>query len=100
MHGIMYTNLLQDIYPSCPDVTDVSGRTPLDWAAQRGNTEVVNYLLFLQKPSTHETSGMHVGVHVPYYIYLCFCNYAYIHMFLALLTFILTVEVYKSHILQ
>ncbi len=36
---------------TCPDVTTNVGKTPLDFAVQRGHTEVVDYLQSLQ-PST------------------------------------------------
>ncbi len=52
---VMYTKLsvlLQDL--TCTDVTNDYGKTPLDWAVQRGHTEVSEYLKSVRKPSTPE----------------------------------------------
>ncbi len=43
---------------TCLDVTDDAGRTPLDYAVQRGNTKVADYLKS-QKPSTPEPGMCH-----------------------------------------
>ncbi len=38
----------------CTDVTDDGGETPLDYAVQKGHTEVSEYLKSVRKPSTPE----------------------------------------------
>ena len=39
---------------TCPDVTSMAGRSPLDTAVRWGRTEVVDYLQSLRKPSAPE----------------------------------------------
>ncbi len=51
---------------TCPDMTDIGGKTPLDVAVEYGHTEVVDYLKSLQKPSTSEL-GMCVLYRIPYH---------------------------------
>ena len=43
---------------TCPDVTDRTGKTPLDWAVLGRHTEVVEYLQSIQ-PSTPEPGMCH-----------------------------------------
>ena len=43
---------------TCPDVTDNTGKTPLDWAVHWGHTEVADYLQSLQ-PSTPKAGMCH-----------------------------------------